>query len=53
MSLWSILLWPLGAFSAYLSICFIAGFIGGMAKAFAIQRRPKFRVIRFDDDSSA
>ena len=49
MSPWSILLWPLGAFSAYLSICFVVGFVTELLKALGLRRRPKFRVIRYEE----
>jgi hypothetical protein len=49
MSFWSILWWPLGAFAAYLAACFIVGFLGAVGKELGIRRKPKFRVIRYEE----
>jgi len=47
MSVWTILWWPLGAFALYLVGCFIAGFVS----ALGIRRRPKFKVVRCEEET--
>lgn len=42
-------LWALGAFAAYLAACFIVGFIGGMAQSLGLRRKPKFKIVRYEE----
>lgn len=52
MSPWSILWWPAGVFAAYVTICFVVGFVAELLKGLGIRRKPKFRVIRCNEEES-
>lgn len=45
-----ILLWLLGALTTYLLGCFVVGFVLELIKSVGIRRRPKFRVVRPDEE---
>jgi len=51
MSVWWIMFSVVGAFPAFLLLCFIVGFIGGMAQSLGRQRRPTFRVVRYEEET--
>lgn len=44
-----IVLWALGAFAAYLTICFIVGFVSALMGELGLRRRPKFKVVRYEE----
>lgn len=46
-----VVVWGLGAFVAYLGVCFIVGFISGMAQSLGLQRRPRFRIVRCEEET--
>lgn len=51
MSFWWIVLSALGAIPAFLLCCFVVGFVGGMAQSLGLQRKPRFRVIRYEEET--
>lgn len=44
-----VVLWALGAYAAFLTICFIGGFVSALLGELGIRRRPKFRVVRYEE----
>lgn len=49
MTIWWVLLSAVGAFAAYLVACFVVGFVAELLKGLGIQRKPKLRVIRYEE----
>ena len=49
MSVWWILLLAVGAFPAFLLCCFVVGFVSALLGEIGIRRKPKFRVIRYEE----
>ena len=45
-----IVLWALGAFAAYLTFCFIVGFVSALLRECGIGRRQRFRVVRCEEE---
>jgi len=44
-----VVLWALRAYAAFLTVCFIVGFVSALLREFGIQRRPKFKVVRYEE----
>ena len=45
------LLWPIAAITAYFLCCAVVGFVLGVARGLGLRRRPKFRIVRFDEET--
>jgi hypothetical protein len=50
-----IVLWAVGAVAAFFLCCFVVGFVGGltqgMPQALGFRRKPRFRVIRYEEET--
>lgn len=51
MIILKILLWLVAAIAGYFLCCAIVGFVLGVAKGLGIWRRPRFRVIRCEEET--
>jgi hypothetical protein len=49
MRVWWILWWSFGAFAVYLAACLVLGFLGALAKGLGIRRKPRFKVVRYEE----
>jgi hypothetical protein len=51
MIVFQVVLWGLAAFAAYLGACFIIGFMAALLRECGVGRRPRFRVVRYDEET--